>query len=518
MTAETSDPAPSLATWVAFCGLCVGMFMAILDVQVVASSLPTIQSALRMRPDQMSWVQTSYLIAEVVAIPLTGFLTRALTMRWLAVLAIGIFVVASIGCAVSASFADLLFWRVIQGLAGGLLIPQVFSAGFVLFPGRGQALATTIAGVLAVLAPTIGPFVGGWITDTYDWPWLFLINIAPGLVAMAVVGRLLPAAAAELGLLRSLDLPGLAFMATALACLEIGLKEAPQAGWTSLAVVGFLSASLGIGTLFALRTLSSLEPIVDLRALADRNFALGSLLSFILGVGLYGSIYLMPVFLAFVRNHSAFEIGQTMMVMGAAQLLMAPLAVLLERRASPHLLAAAGFGLFALGLALSAFQTRATDFDDMAVPQLVRGAAIMFCLLPPIRLALAHLSPAAVPNASGLFNLLRNLGGAIGLAVIDTVLYSRTPRIAEELGAGLARGDAEIARRVGLPLDRFLAHTPGTPVEPQVLAYVQGAVRRQATVEAINEAWMLIALLTLGGALAVLLLRPAKQEAGTVGR
>jgi len=260
-----------------------------------------------------------------------------------------------------------------------------------------------------------------------------------------------------------------------------------------------------------LRALSSIEPIADLRALADRDFALGSLLSFILGAGLYGCIYLMPVFLAFVRNHSAFETGQTMMVMGVAQLLVAPVAVLLERCASARLLSAVGFSLFAFGLALSAFQTRATDFDEMVVPQIVRGAAIMLCLLPPIRLALGHLPPEAVPNASGLFNLLRNLGGAIGLALIDTVLYGRTPQIAERLAAGLTDGDAAIAGRIGLPLDRFLAHTPGTPVEPQVLAYVQAAVRRQATVEAINEAWMLVALLTLGGAVAVLLLRPKRS-------
>ncbi len=255
-----------------------------------------------------------------------------------------------------------------------------------------------------------------------------------------------------------------------------------------------------------------MQPIVDLRALADRDFALGSLLSFILGAGLYGWIYLMPVFLAFVRNHSAFEIGQTMMVMGVAQLLMAPLAVLLERCASARLLSVVGFGLFALGLALSAFQTRATDFDEMVVPQIIRGTAIMLCLLPPIRLALGHLSPEAVPNASGLFNLLRNLGGAIGLALIDTVLYGRTPQIAERLAAALTDGDAAMAGRIGLPLDRFLAHTPGTPVEPHLLAYVQAAVRRQATVEAINEAWMLVALLTLGGAVAVLLLRPRDRS------
>jgi DHA2 family multidrug resistance protein len=201
------------------------MFMAILDVQVVASSLPTIQAALEIRPDQMSWLQTSYLIAEVVAIPLTGLLTRALTMRWLSVATLLVFTAASIGCAWSGSLASLLAWRVVQGLAGGLLIPQVFAAGFVLFPGRGQALATTIAGVLAVLAPTIGPFAGGWITDAYDWPWLFLINVAPGIAAAAIGAHLLPRETPEVGSLRKLDLAALAAMAAALACLELGLKR-----------------------------------------------------------------------------------------------------------------------------------------------------------------------------------------------------------------------------------------------------------------------------------------------------
>jgi DHA2 family multidrug resistance protein len=194
-----------------------------------------------------------------------------------------------------------------------------------------------------------------------------------------------------------------------------------------------------------------------------------------------------------------------MMVTGAAQLGMAPIAVFLERRASARLLTGLGFGLLALGLASSAFQTRASDFDEMLLPQVVRGVAIMLCLLPPIRLALGHLPPEAVPDASGLFNLMRNLGGAIGLALIDTVIYGRAPVIAERLGQALDRGDVETAKIVGLPLDRFLAHVPGTPLEPAVLAYVRRAVERQATVEAINEAWAMAAMLTLAGVLALLL-------------
>jgi DHA2 family multidrug resistance protein len=237
--------------------------------------------------------------------------------------------------------------------------------------------------------------------------------------------------------------------------------------------------------------------VVELRTLGDPRFALGCMLSFILGIGLYGAVYLMPVFLAFVRHHEAMEIGQIMMVTGAAQLVMAPVAVLLERHASARWLTAAGFGLFAAGLAASAFQTRATDFEEMFLPQVIRGLAIMLCLLPPIRIALNHLPAAAVADASGVFNLMRNLGGAIGLALIDTVIYGRAPVIGERLGQALERGDIEAAKAVGLPLDRFLAHTPGTPLEPAALAYVTGAVKRQATVEAINEAWAMIALLTL---------------------
>ena len=499
--ATMTDPAPSLAAWAGFAAMCTGMFMAILDIQVVATSLPTIRDALGIRQDQMIWIQTSYLIAEIITIPLTGILTRALTMRWLSVITTAAFTAASIGCAYSSSFTELLVWRLAQGFTGGLLIPQVFAAGFALFPGRGQAAATTIAGVLAVLAPTLGPVVGGWITSTYDWPWLFLINVIPGVLAVAAAARFLPRESVALGLLRRLDLSGLILMAGALACLEIGLKQAPHDGWVSVTVFALLGVAALCGTLFVRRCLGRKAPLVDLRIFADSRFAVGCLLSFILGVGLYGSIYLMPVFLAFVRAHDALEIGHIMVVTGAAQLLMAPIVVLAERRADARLLTVAGFILFAGGLAMSMFQTRGTDFDEMLLPQIVRGAAIMLCLLPPVRIALGHLPQSAVANASGLFNLMRNLGGAIGLALMDTVMYGRSPIIGEEIGRQLEQGSVEAAKRVGLPMQKFLEHTPGTPLDPSTMAYVRSAVERQALTESINEAWGLIAILTLIGVL-----------------
>src|ERR1700685_1544964 len=230
--------ASSVSTSVGFAMMCIGMFMAILDVQVVATSLPTIQSALAIPPDQMSWVQTAYLIAEVIAIPLTGFLTRALTMRWLFVLAISIFTLASLGCAASESVAALIAWRILQGFSGGTLIPAVFSAVFLLFPISRQGLATTFAGVLAVLAPTVGPVVGGWITQTYSWHWLFLINVFPGIISAILAGILLPRATVRLSDARRLDILSLVLLAMALAALEIALKEAPTRGWSSSLVMG----------------------------------------------------------------------------------------------------------------------------------------------------------------------------------------------------------------------------------------------------------------------------------------
>ncbi|CAN5710669.1 MDR family MFS transporter [soil metagenome] len=475
--------------------MCVGMFMAILDVQVVATSLPAMQHALAIAPDKMSWVQTAYLIAEVIAISLTGFLTRLLGMRRLFVIATSIFTLASIGCAASNSFEALVAWRVLQGFAGGTLIPAVFSAVFLLFPLKRQGVATMLAGVLAVLAPTVGPVVGGWITETFSWHWLFLINIVPGIISATVAGLLLPGRSLQWQQARTLDIASLTLIALALAALEIALKEAPQRGWTSGLVAGLLVLSLASMSGFVRRTLRASHPVVDLSAFADRNFTIGCLLSFVLGIGLFGSVYLMPVFLAFVRDHNALEIGMIMLVTGVAQLSIAPVAVALEQRVDPRLLSAVGFALFAIGLGLSGFQTPDTDYDAMFWPQVIRGIGIMFCLLPPTRLALGGLDLKRVPDASGMFNLMRNLGGAIGLALIDTVIYGRTSLHASEVASKLAAGDVATAKFAGVPLEMFSSHQAG-PLDALSLSMLKPLVEKAALTLAINDAWMMVAVLT----------------------
>jgi MFS transporter, DHA2 family, multidrug resistance protein len=516
MTAATHSQAShsvNFAIWTGFAMMCIGMFMAILDVQVVATSLPTIQQALNIAQDQMSWIQTAYLIAEIISIPLTGFLIRTLTMRWLFIGAVSIFTFASIGCAASGSFSSLITWRVLQGFSGGTLIPAVFSAVFLFFPVSSQALATMIAGALAVLAPTVGPIVGGWITKTYSWPWLFLINVPAGIVAASIASAALPRERTVFDQLRNLNVTSLGLGALALAALEIAIKEAPERGWTSLLVDSLLGLSLVTAVSFVVQTLRSSRPLIDLRIFRDRNFSIGCLLSFVLGLGLFGSVYLMPVFLAYVRTHNALEIGEIMLVTGVAQLASAPIAVVLVRRFDERVLSALGFVLFAVGLGLSALQTRTTDFDEMFWPQLLRGCAIMFCILPPTQLALGQLAKSAIADASGLFNMMRNLGGAIGIAVIDTVIYTRAPEHARTLISHLAAGELDTAKVLGVPPE-----TVGLAlVDPEKQAALAPLIDKAAFVDAINDAWALVSLVTLAVLVVVpLAKRTFRSETGMI--
>ncbi len=490
-----------IATWFGFVLMCLGMFMAILDIQVVATSLPAIQRSLAISPDAMSWIQTAYLIAEITAIPLTGWLTRVLTLRWLFVIAIFIFTVTSVGCAFSTNFTSLVTFRILQGFAGGTLIPAVFSGIFLLFPARAHPIAGTIAGVMAVLAPTVGPVVGGWITHHYSWPWLFLINVVPGVVAVIATPFLLPRGRPRLNQLKHFDGMSLALMAVALASLEIGLKQAPYNGWFSAVCFGLFALCAAATAAFAMRTLKAVQPIVELTTLKVPSFAVGCGLSFCLGVGLFGAVYLMPVFLAYVRQHDPLQIGSIMLVTGAAQLVAAPIAGALESRVNPRWLSAFGFGLFAIGLGMSAFESRTADFDEMFWPQVLRGFAAMFCLLPPTRMALEQLPHKQVPDASGLFNMMRNLGGAVGIALIDTVLYGRTSGHAEAIRQRLIAGDMTTAKAIGL--ERI----------PADLSAAASMIEQAAFASSVNEAWAMLAVVAVLGLLIIPLARLQRPAA-----
>jgi DHA2 family multidrug resistance protein len=487
-----------IATWFGFVLMCLGMFMAILDIQVVATSLPAIQHALAISPDAMSWIQTAYLIAEITAIPLTGWLTRVLTLRWLFVIAIFIFTVTSVGCAFSTNFTSLVFFRILQGFAGGTLIPAVFSGIFLLFPTRAHPIAGTIAGIMAVLAPTVGPVVGGWITHHYSWPWLFLVNVVPGVIAVIATPFLLPRGRPRLNQLKHFDGISLALMALALASLEIGLKQAPHNGWFSAVCFGLFALCAAATAAFAVRTLKAVQPVVELTTLKVPSFGRCSYFTSALDVRCGLSV---PVFLP-MSGSTTVQIGSIMLVTGAAQLVAAPIAGALESRVNPRWLSAFGFGLFAVGLGMSAFESRTADFDEMFWPQVLRGFAAMFCLLPPTRMALETLPHKQVPDASGLFNMMRNLGGAVGIALIDTILYGRTSGHAEAIRQRLIAGDVTAAQTIGL--DRL----------PSDLSAAASMIEQAAFATSVNEAWALLASVALLGLLLIPLARSQRHAAG----
>ena len=508
-------PEASLRTWIGFILMCLGMFMAILDIQIVVTSLPTIQHALGILPERMVWVQTAYLTAEIVAIPLTGYLTGLLGMRWHFVAAVALFSIASAGCAQSNQFETLIGWRIVQGFAGGTLIPAVFAAVFLLFPKRSQGVATMIAGVAAVLAPTVGPIVGGWITQTWSWHWLFRINLAPGIVAALGAAAMLRGELTNQRTARAFDPLALVALAGSLAALEVALKDAPSLGWSSPTVL-FLLAVFALGSaFFVVKTLRSASPLVDLKCFADRNFAIGCVLSFVLGIGLFGSTYLMPFFLGLVRGHGALSIGEIMLTTGIAQLFAAPLAVFLERRVDARLLTFAGFALFAIGLLSSTRQTVQTDAAQMMLPQIFRGSAIMFCLLPPTRLALGQLAAPQVADGSGLFNLMRNLGGAVGLALIDTTIFSRSAAHAKDIASQLRAGDVATAINIGIPRAAFVEQL-GQPPDDFTREMVRPLVEKAALARAINDAWLLVGLLTAVAMILVMFVRRTRPNAAAL--
>ena len=499
----------------AFIAMCFGMFMAILDIQVVSASLSEIQAGLSASADEIPWVQTSYLIAEVIAIPLSGFLSRALGTRTLFAASAAGFTVASFMCGLSSSIDSMIVWRALQGFIGGGMVPTVFATGYLLFPGPRQKLIAPIIGLIATLAPTIGPTVGGYITEALSWHWLFFINIAPGIVVTVATFALADFDQPDLSLLENFDWWGLISMAGFLGALEYVLEEGPRKDWfddgaiTVLAVVSALSA-----VVFFARVLTARVPIVDLRAFGNRNFAVGSLFSFVLGIGLYGLTYLYPVYLAQIRGYDALMIGNTMFVSGLAMFAGAPFAGQLSQKFDPRLMLMAGFVLFAIGTWQMTNMTQDWDFWELLWPQIFRGLGLIFAIVPVTNTALGTLAPERVKNASGLFNLMRNLGGAIGLAAINTVVNDRMDLHLARLHETVNWSRAPATET----LSRLSSNFQGSDAELMALKQMMGMVRQQAAVMSYADVFMILTVLFVGlAALGIIMRRPQPAGAAAEG-
>jgi DHA2 family multidrug resistance protein len=410
----------------AFLAMVFGMFMAILDIQIVSASLAEIQAGLAASADEIAYVQTSYLIAEVIMIPLSGFLARIVSTRWMfCASAIG-FTLASILCGTATSIEEMVVYRALQGFLGGGMIPTTFASSFAMFPLTQRQRIMPVMGAVVPLAPTIGPTVGGWLTAQYSWHWLFYVNVVPGILVALAAGLLIDHDRPNWPLFRKFDWWGLGFMALFLGSLEYVLEEGPLHDWfDSDRVAIFAIVSAAAGACFFARVLTAEEPIVDLRAFANRNFALGTAFSLAMGCGLFGMTYLFPLYLSRVRGYTPLLIGETMFVTGVCMLVTAPIANRLVTILDPRWMLVCGFGGFALSTWQMAGVTRDWGFDELLLPQICRGCSLMFCMIPINNLALGTLPLDRLKNAAGLYNLMRNLGGALGLALINTMLSAR---------------------------------------------------------------------------------------------
>ncbi|MFN7709399.1 MAG: DHA2 family efflux MFS transporter permease subunit [Holosporales bacterium] len=421
----TADiPEPSLQQWIGFIGMVVGMFMAILDIQIVTSSIAQIQAGISATADEVTWIQTSYLIAEVIIIPLTGWLARAFSTRLVFSIATAGFTLLSIACALAWNIESMIIFRALQGLFGGLLIPTVFSVVYTLFPRHRQTLMIIIIGMVVTMAPTLGPVLGGYLTEAASWHMLFLINIIPGIIVFMTTWFLMYVDQPEPGLLEQIDFIGIGLIALSLGCLQYVLEEGVRADWfnsNKILILALLAGGAFLGLIY--RELTTAHPIVDLYAFRNFNFTFGSIFSFILGIGLYVMTYLIPMQLGLIKGLSSLQIGFYVTVTGIAQFFSAPVAANLAKILDLRIILAFGMFLFGLGSYLTGFQVSDSGFWEFFWPQLLRGFSLMFCFVPINTIALGTLPLEEVKNASGLYNLMRNLGGAIGLAIFNTWLF-----------------------------------------------------------------------------------------------
>jgi len=410
-----------------FAIMCVGMFVALLDIQIVASSLQDIGGGLSAAQDQISWVQTAYLIAEIIVIPLSGWLTRVFSTRWLfTASAIG-FTAASMLCGLAWNIESMILFRALQGLLGASMIPTVFTSSFHYFQGQKRVYAAAVIGTIASIAPTLGPVIGGYVTDALNWHWLFYINLLPGTLVAVLVGLLVKIDESDLKLLKETDYLGIVLMAVGLGTLEYFLEEGTRWNWFSDATITACAWVSGLSLLaFIIRSLMVKNPVLDFRALSNRNFSLGCFLSFTTGVGIFATIYLTPLFLGYVRGYSAWQTGTAIFSTGVGSILGVPVYIMLAKRFDLRWIMMGGLACFALGMWSFSFITSDWGGDQLLWPQLLRGFPQVFCVAPSVTLGLGSLPPHRLKYASGLFNMMRNLGGAVGIAVCSAILNNRT--------------------------------------------------------------------------------------------
>jgi DHA2 family multidrug resistance protein len=512
-SAATADPdAVSVKTWVAVVGAALGAFLAILNIQIVGSSLADIQGAIGAGIDEGGWITTSYLVAEIIVIPMSGWLARVFSMRTYLLTNIIIFLVMSVACAFATDLGQMIVVRAIQGFAGGVLIPLAFSIIMTKLPPSKHPIGLSIYSVSAIFAPAIGPVIGGYLNEEYGWQSIFFVNLVPGAIMLAMLWYALDPEPRQIHLLRKGDWAGIATIAIGLGSLETVLEEGNKDDWfgspfivrLSVIAVAALAAFLAI-------ELTRKEPLLNLRLLARRNFGLGTFANFIFGLSMYGWIYLIPIYLARLQGYNAEQIGMVMIWIGLPQLVILPLMPRLMRLIDPRYLVVIGFALFIVGSLL------ATAFSsDFAGPQfrpanVVRALAIAMVMTPLSALAVAGIERSQAGSASALYNMVRNLGGAIGIALLQTFLTKRTQFHSEVITANVSLFDSETQARIAGLAGRYMAmgQTDAGLARHEALVAIGRSVHRQASLLAFSDTIILQSILLGLALIATLFLKRA---------
>ncbi|MCC6919638.1 MAG: DHA2 family efflux MFS transporter permease subunit [Alphaproteobacteria bacterium] len=481
----------------------VGAFMAVLDIQIVSSSLTQIQAGLSASAAEVSWVQTSYLIAEVVMIPLCGYLTRMWSTRVVYTACAAGFTLASVMCGLATTLEEMMVWRAIQGFLGGAMIPTTFATSYLIFGTQRRGMAGAFMGLTITLAPTIGPTLGGYITSWFSWHWLFFVNVIPGIAVTSLVWTFMHIDKPNLRLWKNFDFAGLALLAIFLGTFQYVLEEGAKNEWFRDAEIRNLAAvSLIAGALFFWRTLTREDPLVDLSPFANRTFALATIGAFIVGVGLFGITYLLPLYLGRVQQFSSMEIGQYLWVTGLFMFMTAPTTGMLANRIDLRYIAAFGF-LMLIGSAYFLTElTAESDFWNIFVPQAMRGVGLMCTMMGVQTIAIQALRPDQVKGASGLFNLMRNTGGAFGLAVLNTQLTDRINVHWWQLRESLQAGDPQATAFLEGFAARYGSMYAGD-ADTAALKILGHLTFQQSSIMAFNDLFLILAFIFAGALILV---------------
>jgi len=507
---------PKKKKYIAFFAMVVGMFMAILDIQIVASSLTNIGAGLSASADELSWVQTSYLIAEVIVIPITGFLTRVFSTRYVYFVAALGFTIMSVVCAVAWSINSMIIFRLLQGLLGGVLIPITFSSIFILFDSQERLKANIIVGLVVTMAPTLGPVIGGYLTENFSWHFMFLLNVIPGIAVCILVYLFLDFDKPNYKLLQNFDYFGIIFLSLGLGLLQYVLEEGNKVNWFDSGVIVIFSIiSFFCLISFVFVELNHKNSIVDLRTFSNRNFTLGCIFSFVIGVGLYGVVFLLPMFLARAVGMNSLQIGEVMIVTGLAQFLAAPIASnLYARGVKSKTLFCIGLTSFSVGCYLNSFLTIDSRFYELLLPQIIRGMSLMFCFIPMSNIALGDLPPEKIKTSSGLYNLMRNLGGAIGLALISLAITRNTIIFSGYLTENITLNNPFYQNKIA-GINFYLFSQMPTIHYKSGLVIMNNIIQQNAFIESINSIFKLLAVLFILSNILLLFVKEVKSDVKT---